>query len=165
MYVFQDPMNIFKKITDLLTDSFSLVMHISDKKYCQCNLKLTNIISNTKLFYQVLLLWISTKFSYFLTISEQYVNYYSLRDVPVDIYGGGGGYGFSLRGENFLPHQTGGVFFFTRQGEGIFFSPDRGRHFFLSKIQETIFFSKAIKAEQCQWGSSQWRIQDLMYCI
>ena len=46
-----------------------------------------------------------------------------IRDVPVDIYGGGG-YGFSLRGEIIFPTRQGGgggEFFFTRQGGGDFF--------------------------------------------
>ena len=50
------------------------------------------------------------------------------------------------------------MFFPPDRGRDFFFSPGRGRDFFFtrqgdnffSKIQETIFFSKAIKAEQCQ---------------
>ena len=40
-----------------------------------------------------------------------------------------GGYGFSLRGENFFPHQTRGEIFFTRQGERFFFQESRTQFF------------------------------------
>ena len=72
----------------------------------------------------------------------------------------GGGYGFSLRGENFFSHQTGGEifffssgrgrdFFFHHAGEGIFFFTRRGE-IFSKNPGPGDFFSKAIKAEQCQ---------------
>ena len=77
-----------------------------------------------------------------------------LRDVPVDIYGGG--YGFSLRGENFFSHQTGGeifffhqaggeIFFFTTQGEGIYFFHQTGRDFF-QESRTRRFFQQSNKS-------------------
>ena len=78
-----------------------------------------------------------------LMITRSYV----IRDEPVDIYWG--------------------LWFFP-EGRDIFCPPDRGIDFFFHPAGKEIFlhesrrqfFSKAIKAEQ--WGSSQWRIQDLM---
>ena len=75
-----------------------------------------------------------------------------LFDVPVDIYdgGGGGGYGFSLRGESFFPPDRGRdfrefIFHYSRRGN---FFHQTGGEIFFSRIPETILFSKAIKAEQ-----------------
>ena len=69
-----------------------------------------------------------------------------IRDVPVDIYGGGGGLWFFPEGREFFSHLTGGEFYFFHQaGEGIFFSPGRGRDFF-SKNPGDILFQQSNKS-------------------
>ena len=63
-----------------------------------------------------------------------------IRDVPVDIYGG---YGFSLRGDNFFPTREGErIYFFTWQGEGIFFHQTGGEIFFFKESRGQFFSAK-----------------------